>query len=132
MAVMTRSVISRRARPGATPSYSPATRIGSPKRMVTLASLGMREPTGWSLSVPIRADRHDGGAGLQRELGDADLAAVEAAVARAGALGVEPERLATAEHLQGDVEGVQRGAGVVAVDRHHAESLEPGRAARGP
>ena len=104
MAVMTRSVISRRARPGATPSYSPATRIGSPKRIVTLASLRHAGADRLELVGADEPDRHDRGAGLQRELGDADLAAVEPAVARARALGVEAERLAATEHLQGDVE----------------------------
>src|SRR3954452_22641602 len=39
-------------------------------------------------------DRHHGDAGLQREAGDAGLAAVEAAVVRSGALGVDAEQLA--------------------------------------
>ena len=45
---MIRSVSSRRARPDGTPSYSPATRIGSPKRTVTstFPSRGRLAPTG--------------------------------------------------------------------------------------
>ena len=54
IAAMMRSVSSRRARPLGTPSYSPATVIGSPKRTDTFARRGRLEPTGWMSSVPAR------------------------------------------------------------------------------
>ena len=71
--------------------------------------------------MPLQPDGHDGHAGGQREVRDAGAAAVEPAVARAGALGVDAERLAAAEHLQRGVEAGERRLGVVAVDRQHAE-----------
>ena len=128
MAAMIRSVSSRRARPDGTPSYSPATVIGSPTRTVTStrASRGRLEPTGWMSSVPMQADRDHRAAGGQREVRHSRAAAVEPPVARAGALGVDPERLALAQHLERGVEAGDRGLGVVAVDRQHAEPLEPG------
>ena len=64
--------------------------------------------------------RDDGDAGLQRQPGDAGLALVEAAVGRAGALGVHAEHLALAEDaLRGGQRG-ERGVGVGPVDGHLA------------
>ena len=125
IAAITSSVASRRARPDGTPSKRPVKSIGSPNSTVIGTIRGRLEPTGWTFWVPGQPDGHDGYAGGQREVGDAGAAAVEAAVARPGALGVDPERLAAAEHVEGDVEAGDRGLGVVAVDRQHPEPLEP-------
>ena len=119
---MTRSVISRRALPGGTPSYWPRTSIGSPNVTVTRTSRGR---FGADRLEPVGAeqpDRDDRGARGERELGDAGPAAVEPTVARSRALRVDAERTALGEHAQRRVEAGQRGLGVVAVDRQRAEA----------
>ncbi len=119
------SVTSRRALPRGTPVVAgvEVQRLAEPhghlrqarhRRTERLDVLGAGQP-----------DRDDGRARGQREVRHAGAASVEPPVARAGALGVDPERLALAEHVEGDVEGGDRGLGVVAVDGHHADPLEP-------
>ena len=63
-------------------------------------------------------DRDHRHLGLQRHPGDAGLAAVEPAVGRAGALGVDAEQLALAEHPQAGVQRGLAGPAAGAVDRH--------------
>ena len=64
---------------------------------------GIFLPVGWILSVSIIATGMTGHLGLQRHPRHAGLAAVEPAVGRAGALGVDAEQLALAEDLAGPV-----------------------------
>ena len=69
----------------------------------------------------VGADHGDGDhrhAGLQREPGHAGLAAVEPAVGRAGALGVDAEQLALREHPLGRVERALGRPAAGTVDRH--------------
>ena len=109
IAVMISSVTSRRALPSGTPSYRPATSIGSPNVTVTGTTPGQPGADRLELLGAGEADRDDRDAGGQREVGDAGAAAVEPAVAGAGALGVDAERLAAAEHLERGVEAGDRG-----------------------
>ena len=74
---------------------------------------------------PQQADRQDRAAGGEGEVRHAGTTAVEPAVTRAGALGVDAERLPAPQHLERGVEAGDRRLGVVPVDRQHAEPLEP-------
>ena len=122
---MISSVTSRRARPEGDAVVPAGDLDRLPNATVTWTSLGRRGPDRLESLGAAQADRDDRDAGGQGEVGDAGAAAVEATVAGAGALGVDAERLAPAEHLQRGVEAGDRGLGVVAVDRQHAEPLEP-------
>ena len=78
-----------------------------------------------------QAHGDDGHAGGQRQVRDAGATAVEAAVARAGALGVDAERLAAAEHLERGVEAVDaallssRSTGSIPRPSNHARDIAP-------
>ena len=79
-----------------------------PMRMPMRMSCGSFLPVGWALSVPIIATGSHRDAGLEGHPGDAGAAPVEPAVGRAGALGVDAEQLAAAEHPQAGVAGRPR------------------------
>ena len=68
------------------------------------------------------ADRHDGGAGLEGEPRHARAAAVQAAVERAGALGVERERRAGLEDAPALVERLLRLRARAPVDADGADA----------
>ncbi len=72
-------------------------------------------------------DRDDGHPGLERHPGHAGLALVEPAVGAAGALGVQAEQLAAAEHLQARAQGGLAGPAAGAVDGQLADALEERR-----
>ena len=125
IARMISSVTCRRALPSGTPSYRPTTSIGPPNSHRHRDDLGEAGADGLQLLRAGEADRYDARAGRQRQVGDPGATAVEPAVARAGALGVDAERLAAAEHLERGVEAGERGLRVVAIDREHPQTLEP-------
>ena len=92
-------------------------------------------PGGATTSVPTTATGITGHLGLERQPGDAGLAAVEPAVVRAGALGVDAEQVALVEDPLGRRQRALGGVGAGAVDRHLAGAgeellLEPALDAR--
>ena len=115
---MISSVIDRSMnRSPAIPAYREKS-SGSPIRMWTWCGRHIREPIGFTLSVPIIATGITGTAGLQRHPGHAGLALVEPAVGRPGALRVDAEQLALAEQPDRRVERGLRAGRAGAVDRH--------------
>ncbi|GAA3092152.1 hypothetical protein GCM10020001_004270 [Nonomuraea salmonea] len=84
------------------------------------AGRGTFAPNGITFSVPLSATGSTGGAGAQRQPGHADLAAVEAAVGGAGALGVDAEQLAPLQQRGGLLQHGLRGVRALAVDRQAA------------
>ncbi len=67
--------------------------------------------------------RDDQRARFEREARDAGLAAVQAAVRRPGALGIDAEQRPLGQHSHAGRQGGASGVGVAAVDRHHADGL---------
>ena len=66
--------------------------------MIGMKKLGLTWPMGWASRVPIMATAITG-ASSAGEAGHAGVALVEAAVGRAGALGVDAEQAVALEHL---------------------------------
>ena len=65
-------------------------------------------------------DRHHGHVRLERHARDAGAAAVQPAVGAAGALGVDAQQIAAAQHLQSRVEGCLGRLAAGAIDRQLA------------
>ncbi len=102
-------------------------RFAEPDRHPRGTASGMRESTGCTSSVADEPDRHDRHVAPQREARDAGVAAVQQAVARARALGVDAEDVARAQHVGRGRERALARASAFAPDRDLPAAAEEPR-----